>query len=129
MQEELKPYLTEETASLLINDELASVKAMFVLSLKNGRLEDHQIPGATQSRSVTAVDLKIILPPIASYDAITCGQALKGVVRVRVSMTGFQKWRRRFAWRKHTRFILSGIVWQLIGDLSLRESSVIRYLL
>jgi hypothetical protein len=70
VQEELRTHLTKDSASPFLADDLASVKEMFVLNLKNGRLEDHKIPGATQSRPVTAVDLQIVLPPIANYDAI-----------------------------------------------------------
>lgn len=81
VQNELRTSLTDGAVSPLINDELASVKTMFVLSLKDGRLEDHQIPGATQSRSVTAVDLKIVLPPIANYDAIAFQKAFQELRR------------------------------------------------
>ncbi len=75
VQEELNSHLTEGSASPLMNEKLASVKGMFVLSLKTGRLENHQIPGATQSRPVTAIDLSVVLPPIANYDAIAFQKA------------------------------------------------------
>ena len=75
VQEELQPRVAKGIASPLMTEELTSVKEMFILSLKNGRLEDHLIPGATQSRPVTAVDLKIVLPPIANYDAIAFQKA------------------------------------------------------
>ena len=75
VQEELKPRAENATASPLLTEELASVKDMFVLSLKDGRQEEHQIPGAIQKRPVKEVDLQAILPPIASYDAIAFQKA------------------------------------------------------
>jgi len=75
VQKELEPRIDKGTASSLIHDELTSVKEMFVLSLKDGRQEEHQIPGATQKRTVKEVDLKTVLPPIAAYNAITFQKA------------------------------------------------------
>ncbi|MBC7964378.1 MAG: hypothetical protein H7Z17_00515 [Fuerstia sp.] len=75
MQNELKLRAEAGTASPLMTEELTSVKAMFVLSLKDGRQEEHQIPGAPQKRPVKEIDLQTVLPPIADYDAMTFQKA------------------------------------------------------
>lgn len=75
VQQELEPRIEKGTASSLLKEELTSVKQMFVLSLKDGRPEEHQIPGATQTRPVTEVDLQTVLPPIADYDAVAFQKA------------------------------------------------------
>ena len=75
VQQELEPLVEKGATSPLISEELTSVREMFVLSLKDGRQEEHQIPGATQKRPVKEVDLQTVLPPIAKYDAITFQKA------------------------------------------------------
>ena len=75
VQKELELRVEKETASPLISEELTSVKEMFLLSLKDGRQEEHQIPGAPRTRPVREVDLKTVLPPIANYDAIAFQKA------------------------------------------------------
>lgn len=75
VQDELKLRAEAGTASPLMTEELTSVRAMFVLSLKDGRQEEHQIPGASQTRPVKEVDLQTVLPPIADYDAMTFQKA------------------------------------------------------
>ena len=52
-----------------------SADGKFQNTLKDGREEEHQIPGATQKRPVKEVDLQTVLPPIAKYDAITFQKA------------------------------------------------------
>lgn len=76
VQQELKSRREQGASSPLVNEDLTSVKAMFVLTLKDGREADHQIPGAEPKKtSVNEVDLEKVLPPIAKYDAIAFQKA------------------------------------------------------
>ena len=77
VQQELESRVEKGASSPLINEQLTTVKEMFVLSLKDGRQEEHQIPGAAQKRPVKEVDLQTVLPPIANYDAIAFQKAFK----------------------------------------------------
>ena len=70
VQQELKSCGEQGASSPLVDEELTSVKQMFVLKLKDGRPAKHQIPGAAEESDVKEVDLKTVLPPIANYDAI-----------------------------------------------------------
>ena len=70
VQQELKSCGEQGASSQLVDEELTSVKQMFVLKLKDGRPAKHQIPGAAEESDVKEVDLKTVLPPIANYDAI-----------------------------------------------------------
>ena len=53
----------------LLSGDLTALNGMFVLDLRDGRQRTDRIPGATQTRLVTEVDLSETLPPIAQYDA------------------------------------------------------------
>ena len=75
VQQELEHRVEKGASSPFISEQLTSVKEMFVLSLKDGRQEEHQIPGAAQKRPVNEVDLRTVLPPIAAYDAIAFQKA------------------------------------------------------
>jgi len=75
VQQELEHRIEQGASSPLISEQLTSVKEMFVLSLKDGRQAEHQIPGAAQKRPVKEVDLQKVFPPIADYDAIAFQKA------------------------------------------------------
>ncbi len=79
IQQELRSHREIGIANSLQNETLTDVREMFVLSLKDGRLTKHLIPTATQERSVIEVDLKTVLPPIASYNAIAFRKAFAEV--------------------------------------------------
>jgi len=74
LRTELQPAQNSLPESPLLNGDLADIKALLVLDLRDaeryGQNIQRTIPGATEERTVNEVKLEKILPPIAEYDAL-----------------------------------------------------------